>query len=337
MNKLLKAGLVLALPISLAAAFAPVGTAIRFAPEEGLSLTKTYEQKSMATLESILFRMGEEELDIEEIPEISIRSSEMIVFEDTYDSVEGGRATRLTRSFQELGRERTESYPDENGSITDTDTEETSGLADTVVVFSWDDDEEQYTVVFHEDSEGDEDLLEDLFGDADLLGFLPDGEVEVGDTWEPDVEAFKRLLSPGGDLVFLDDEGESSADEIDEEIDESLDGEIECELESIEDGIATITVTMELEGSGDIETDMDGDGEMIESGVQLREVSIDSEYEGTLTWNLRAGHMVAFSLVGETEVSILEQVTLQIANGEEFEQAQTMIFSSETEIEYSAE
>jgi len=206
-----------------------------------------------------------------------------------------------------------------------------------VVVFSWDEDEEQYTAAFHEDSEGDEDLLEDLWGDADLLGFLPEDEVEEGDSWEPDVEAFKRLLSPGGDLVFLDDEGESSADEIDEEIDESLDGEIECELESIEDGIAIISVTMELEGTGDIETDMEGDGEMIESGVQLREVTIESEYEGTLTWDLRAGHMVSFNLVGETEVSILEQVTLAIANGESFEQAQTMVFSSETEIEYSAE
>ena len=337
MNTSTRLGLLLALPLALTAGLSPSATTIRFAPEEGLSLTKTFESKTSAELEEMFLEMGDEEIEPDELPEILIRSSETIVFEDTYDAVADGRATTLTRSFTELGRSRSETFPGEDGSPTENEYDETSDLADTVVVFSWDEDDEAYTAEFHEDSDGDEDLLEGLYGDADVLGFLPEDEVEEGDTWEVDVEHYRKFFSPSGDLTFLNEEGETTRDEIDEEIEESLDGEIECELESVEDGLATIAVTIEVEGEGDTEEDLEGDGEMIDSAVQTRTVSVESEYEGTMVWNLRAGHLVSFELVGESEVSIAEGITLEISNGETFEQMQTMVFTSETEIEVTFE
>ena len=332
-----RAGLLLALAAGLTAGLAPTATTIRFAPEEGLSLTKTFATSTSAELDDMTFEMGGEELELPEIPEINIRSTETIVFEDTYDAVADGRPTQLTRAFSELDRSRNETFPGEGGELTDNDIEETSELTDTVVVFTWDEDDEEYTAAFDEDADGDEELLEGLWCDADVLGFLPDGEVEEGDTWEVDVEHYTIFFSPSGDLTFLDQDGNSSRDEIDEEIEESLDGEIECELESVEDGLAMISVTIEVEGSGDTEQELEGDGEMVDGGTATRAVEVESEYEGTLVWDLRAGHMVSFELVGESEVSISEGVTLDITTGDTFEQVQTMYFTSETEIEVTFE
>jgi len=335
MNKLLL--LALPLTLTLTAALAPTETTIRFAPEEGLSLTKTFESRTSAELEELLFEMGGEEVEIPEIPEISIRTSETLVFEDTYDAVEEGRPTRLSRSFQELGRSRSEDMPGPEGERVEVEGEESSELVDTVVIFTWDEDEEEYTAEYDEDADGDEELLDGLFADADLLGFLPEGEVAEGDTWEADIDAFHKLFNPGGDLTFLDEEGESTRTEIDEDLEESMEGEIECELEGVEDGLAIIAITLEVEGMGDIETELEGDGEMVDDGVQLREISVESEYEGAMVWDLEAGHLVSIELVGEAEVSILEKVTLNISTGDSFEQAQTMIFTSETELEITFE
>jgi len=54
--------------------------------------------------------------------------------------------------------------------------------------------------------------------DADLRCLLPEGDVEEGDTWEVDPAAWYASLSPSGILGFLDEDGNSSRDEIDEEI-----------------------------------------------------------------------------------------------------------------------
>ena len=328
-------GLGLLLPATLA--FMPTGASIRFAPEEGLTLTKTFVQSSEVTLESMEMMMGDETQEVDELPEININSTETIVFEDTYDSVGDERPTQLTRHFVELGRVREQSMQDESET-----SEETSELVDTVVIYSWDDDEEAFSAEFDEDSDGDEDLLESTWCDADLLGFLPDGEVDEGDTWEVDIEAWRHVLEPGGDLTFLDDEGESSMDEIDEEISASLDGDVECEFKGFrdEDGVrvAVIAVTVEVEGAGDSEEEQEIEPNDHVTGVtQSREVSISSEYEGELLWAVEAGHLLSLSLAGETSVEVNETVSFELTEGDTFEQSQLMTFGSETEIEFTFE
>jgi len=327
-------GLGLLLPTTLA--FMPTGASIRFAPKEGLTLTKTFVQKSVATLDSVELTMGDESQEVEEVPEIKIDSTETIVFEDTYTGMGDGRPTKLTRKYEELGRTRDQSTPDE-----DISTEESSELADLTVIYSWDDDDEVFTVAFDDDSDGDEDLLEPTWCDADLLGFLPEGEVDEGDTWDVEIDAWRHVLEPGGDLTFLDEDGESNSDEIDDEISESLDGDIECEFKGFREEddvrVAVIAVTIELTGEGDLESELEVEDEHLTSATQTRTVSIDTELEGELLWDVAAGHMVSFSAVGETTVEMNEGLVLEIDTGDTWDQAQLLTFSSEVELEFTFE
>ena len=318
------------------AAFLPTGASIRFAPEAGLSLTKTFVQSSEASLESVELQMGDETQDVDEVPEITIHSVETIVFEDTYNSVGEGRPDKLMRRYAELLRTREQSTPDGEESK-----EETSELADLTVVYTWDADEEAYMAAYHEDDEGDEDLLEPTWCEADMLGFLPVGEVEEGDTWSVRIDAWRHVLEPGGDLTFLDEDGESNSDEIDEEIFESLDGDIECEFKGFREEddvrVAVIAVTIELTGEGDTEEELEIDNENISSGLSHRKVSIETELEGELLWNVAAGHMMSFHVVGESTVEMNEGVTLELGTGDTWEQAQILTFSSELEMTFTFE
>lgn len=327
-------GLGLLLPTTLA--FMPTGASIRFAPEEGLTLTKTFVQKSTATLESVELTMGDESQEVDEVPEITIDSSETIVFEDTYTGVGDDRPTKLTRKFEELARTREQSTPDE-----DVSSEETSELEDLTAIYTWDDDDESYSAAFDDDSDGDEDLLEPTWCDADLLGFLPEGEVDEGDTWDVDIDAWRHVLEPGGDLSFLNEDGESNSDEIDQEISDSLDGDIECEFKGFREDddvrVAVIAVTIEVEGSGDLEEELEVEDEHISSAMQSREISVSTELEGELLWDVGGGHLLSFSAVGETNVEMNEGLTLEIETGDTWDQSQLLTFSSEVELDFTFE
>jgi len=323
--------------LPLTAALAPRGTTISFAPQEGLSLTKTFSQVLTAEIADLTVSMNDEEMELEGRPEMSIQSTEMIAITDTYTAVEGGRPTKLTRFFDELARSRSQEFDGES-----IESEETSELEGKSVLFEWDGDEESYEVRFSEDDEdADEDLLADLFGDADLLGFMPKEEVEEGDTWSVELIDYRRLFSASGDLVFLDEEGESSKDEIDELLDDNLEGEIECTFGGVEDVddvlMALIEFTVEIESDAETSGDLGIDDPEVSSGVEVSEISTSSEFEGTIYFNLRAGHIASVEIVGETEFNISEGVEIELHSGETFNQMQTMVFEGELEVEITFE
>ena len=323
--------------VPLTAALAPRGTAITFAPEDGLSLTKTYTQTLNAELSDIAFNMNGEEVEIEEVPTITITSNESIILNDTYETVEGRRATKLTRVFEELTRSREQVTEEETMSF-----EETSELEGLSVTFRWDEDEEAYTPRFtDEDESADEELLEELFADADMLGFLPTDEVEEGDSWSVELDDYRRLFSPSGELTFLDEEDEPTRDDIDEQIDENLEGEIECTFKGIEEvddvRMAVIEFTIELDSEGETSEEMEVEDDEIDSATQSRIINIDSEYEGSLYFNLATGHVASVSLVGESNFSVEEAMVIVHPEFGEFTQSQTMFFEGELEAEITFE
>lgn len=56
-----------------------------------------------------------------------------------------------------------------------------------------------FEVVFDDEGEEDDWLLEDLFRDPEPSGLLPSKRVRVGDRWRVDLEALSGVLLPGGD------------------------------------------------------------------------------------------------------------------------------------------
>ena len=335
--RLKRIALGLAVLLPLTAAFAPRGTAITFAPKEGSSLTKTYNQVLNAELAELSISFNGEEMEMEEQPELSISSVEKIVLTDTYDAVDEGRATKLTRVFDELSRGRTQTFGDESD-----ETEEVSELEGLTVLFTWDGEEETYTAAFQEeDKDADKDLLADLFGDADMLGFLPTDEVEVDDTWSVELIDYRRLFSPSGELVFMNEDGESNKDEIDELLDDNLDGEIECTFTGIEDvdgtQMAVIAFTIELDSEAETSDALEPPYGDMPPGTATRKITTESEYEGTLYFNLAAGHISSATIVGETSFTVEEGVDFELPDGETFSQVQTMVFDGEVEVDITFE
>lgn len=325
------------LPLTLA--FQPRETRLSFDPVADQTLTKTFEQEHTMTLEDVVVTIMGQELELDGAPESVIESSERIVLVDTYGAVEDGRVARLSRTFETLERERTTTNEGEDEFF-----EESSELEGVVVAFRWEDGE--YVAAFGEDFEDeDEDLLEGLWFDADLSGFLPEGEVEEGDTWEPDYQVWRQLNEPGGDLTFLDEDGESTRDELDEELEDNLEGTVECEFTGIreedEGRVAVIEVTVETEAEGSVVEDLtdeaQADGAEVSSVTNTRTVTIETETEGELLWLIEEGRFLSFQGTGEAEITMLIELEMVPNDGETFLQSQELTFAGELEVEVTFE
>ena len=324
------------LPITLA--FQPRGTSLTHKVVEGQTLTKTFDQDFTMTIEDVSVTVMGEEMEIPEIPENIIHSTESIVFTDTVGAVADNKAQRVARTFETLNRTRTNTTPDGEESM-----EETSDLEELEVVFAWDADDEEYAVDFGEDVEdGDTDLLEGIWFEADLAEFLPGGDVEEGDTWEVDYQAWRRLNEPSGDLTFLDEEGESTRDELDDMLSDNVEGEVTCEFKGVRevDGqrVGVIAIHVESETSATLETDMMDMMEpgAVSSATQTREVNVEGEFEGELLWLIEEGRCLSYSGTGSSEIEVIETASISGDMGD-FEQTQVLNFLGEGEIEITFE
>ncbi|HPF15349.1 MAG TPA: hypothetical protein PLJ12_13885, partial [Planctomycetota bacterium] len=268
---------------------------LRFAPEEGSEVTKTFTSGLDLTLDSmeVLVTVHGEEHPLDEaMPEMTIQSSSTYVFRDAYQACADGRPTKLKRHFETL-ESQVKRHAELDGKVEDSENEKASDLLGATVQFTWDDSEEGYKLAFAdqaEDEEYDEALLEGQRVEADYTGLLPKEEVELKDTWEIDAEAFYWITSPGGDLHLLaEDEDADESDDFDEQFHENLDGTIECTLDGIEDGIATVllTGTFTTKVHMDIEPPEDAPEEA-EEVETFRDMGFEYELEGKLLWDLKA-------------------------------------------------
>ena len=271
-----------------------------FAPEEGVRLKKTFELvcelKLVDDETKIIDDYGEH---VSRDSDLSISEEQTIIFSDEYHSMEDGRATRISRTFETLSRQsQSEARWLPTGSVlVQEEREATSELEGLAVIFTWAEDEEKYAAQFvEEDEEEDKDLLEDLDADADLTWFLPESEVDEGDSWDLEVDAFLALTSPGGDTK-IEPAGEVSLSprlerERDELFKENLKGYITCTYEGAEDGIATVAIEIDLESRFEHEL-VPGMSQFFSSSFEL---------EGELRWNVEAGHASTLLLEGDREL-----------------------------------
>ncbi|MCP3917931.1 MAG: hypothetical protein GY711_20485 [bacterium] len=279
-----------------------------FAPEAGTTLTKTFRQDFEVELidQELVFTInGEEqpEPDGGEF-ELVLKEHETITITDEYIAVEGGRATQLRRTYDEL---TTLSTQEISGPEIESDAEPEKGeseLEGTTVLFQWSEDDEEYAVEFSGDDEGDEELLEDLDADADLTWFLPDDEVDVGDSWELEASVFALLSSPGGDSKVERPGDDDTEDAFGEQFDENLSGDVTCTLSEIEEGVAVIRIEMELETTVEEEDDMGGEEADVTSTSTY---SFTFELEGELRWNVEANHADGLSLSGDAGLELVNE------------------------------
>jgi len=293
----MKASILVAAGAGLILASPPEHAELAFHPKPGLVLEKTYEQEATLELKEIRFKLGGEDVPRDSIqaPGIALTRTLEVESTDTYAAVEGGRVTKLVRRFGELSGREVGRFTTPQGE-SESARERTSPMAAKTVSFTWDAGESR-KVPSSEDGVAQA-LLDELEPELDLLLFLPDSEVEEGESWEVDAGALRYLLAWGGDLGWRFEEATDSGD-LDRQFLENATGELraksagEREVEGAPCGV--VAVVFEIASSGE--------GQNLSPGMEgVQQATFEIELEGELLWDAKAGVFRSLALEGDGKV-----------------------------------
>ncbi len=307
---------------------APDNLELTWAPEEGLVLVRTFEASHDFALVEASLSVDDEVHASDEVPDWEVAYSERIVVTDTLVSVGNGRPLELRRTFDELESEVAYSGDDLEEDFAYTSM---SDLQGRTVRFVRAEDEDDFEVEGYEE-EIDEDLLDGLIEDMDLRAFLPDHEVEEGDTWEVSPAAYLAYMWPGGNLDFyMEDEGEvdETSAEIGELLYESMDGEATVTYAGTRDEDGVRVAVLELE----IEVEAEAEVEVEEPAPGTQTIRLFRSVSGELLWNLEGGHLHSLHVDGEGGERTNYAFTVESPEGDEVEVEEGRAF--EGEVSYS--
>ena len=311
-----------------------------FHPEEGSSIERTFGTELDMQLDSYSVQVnGEDMTAMMGEFELSIRTEQEIGVTDTFASLGDGRPVKLERTFDSLEGSTVVSSASMVGQE-DQSFSSASELEGKTVVFKWNDEDEEFVVTW-EDGEEDDELLGGLTEDMDLRVLLPEEEVSKGDTWTVDLSELAALATPGGNLQLVPEEMEQAEgmdtdflDDIREEFGEQFadlfDGECTCTFKELREDegeqIAEITVEIEIASAANV-ADMLMDvidkmssqfgGDAPEVDIEAADINLDFDGEGTLFWNLSAGHARSFEVSGDALFSVDIAVAIEAPDGQQ--------------------
>ncbi|MAF66580.1 MAG: hypothetical protein CMJ84_13100 [Planctomycetes bacterium] len=312
----------LALSLPALHAFQPRFDSVSFAPEAGATLDKELTLEATLYLEDVTLVLNGSEMPPEMLGEAmdeGLIMNASVEVSDEYVSTRGGKHMELLRTFTGMALEL--------GTESDSESmDEFTEIEDSTVRFAWDSDEDDYSVSY-EDGSGDEDLLEGLSPDMDFLALLPEGDVDRDDTWEvADVDSLATLFFPGGLAMPSPDDEEGAelfeefSDDFEAQLRDALDGfSVNCKYNGArEEGDVRVgEIGFKYEGQASLDlSDMLTEmvslqgGEMDISADIAATVDIEFEGEGTLLWDLGAGHVAGFEmsmemlLIGDVEADV---------------------------------
>ena len=331
-------------PAAICALAAPASE-IAFSPAEGHSVTRSWITKSQFSLDDMEMSMNGNPMPMEMEMEMDMDMEMTFEVTDTFVAMMDGQPSVLRRSYDVL---------DSNGSFVmeaamlpdggdDRTIEASSELEGKAVLFTWNDEDEEYEVVFDE-SEGDEELLEGLTENMDFRALLPAGDVAEEDTWEIDVKTLTEILAPGGDMGLvpeLDEEemmGMSGMQDLsrgmNDMLGDLLEGEATGTFKGFQDvdgtNVAAIGITVSIESSNDMtEKVEEAMGELpieAEVAIDYMDVEVEIEGEGVLYWDVEAGHAHSYEMSGS--MSFITDMGMSITMGDQdMEMEQTMEMS----------
>jgi hypothetical protein len=309
---------------------------ISFAPSSDASIEMTYENNAEFFLDELSVNfMGNDMGGLIGAIDASVNIELESTFTDTYRSVEDGQPMSFQRVYgaANIGGEGSmEAQGESESNSFSVD----SALENATVSFKWDEEEEEYTRAFVDDEEADDTLLQGLLPRLDLAFMLPEEGVSVDDEWQVDAIQIASLLVPGGDLAY-DVEGRDEADfssfdggmDSDEAYDtlvELIDGDVTAKFKGMreddESHLAEIQITMDISGEEDF---ADKIVDAILAGIEASggdvptdaipefntfALSVAFDGEGTLMWDVRAGHAASFTMSSEVEVALAVNVAI---------------------------
>jgi hypothetical protein len=301
-------------------ALVPTGEVPRFEPEEGARVKRTVEQSVHLELESLEMSFGGEELPEEasEGAEIVFDETGRYTIVDTFVETEDGRPRVLERRFEELTGEAEDKsnlpWGEEESSK-----ERSSLLQGHTVRFTWDPEEESYTLAFagEDEADADEALLEGLEEDLDLRGLLPEREVAEGDSWTVELERVRCLWDYGGDLK-LETEDEEDDDEIDEVLKKNLAGEVQATFKGMRtvDGRELYVIAVEAELSTQGEVDIEQELEDGGTAKGTKGIELTMGLSGEVLWDVSSRRCGSIELEGPVRCAFTANSTIEAEQGE---------------------
>lgn len=297
----------LALPLAVIPFFS--ADELAFRPAAGTSVGKELTIDLELAIDDVSVSMNGQELPPEMLGELGdekLLVHVLLEVTDKYVSAKDGRPTDLLRTFDDLSAKV--EFGD-NAESTDGPDE----LKGKTVRFLWNDGEQRYDKSFHE-STSEEAKLEALSEDMDLRLLLPTKKVSDGDTWEVAGEKLAPLFMPGGFASGEDEDEETAA--IEEEIRSQLaafvkDFKVVCKYAGQrEDGdVRAAEIQFTFEGAPKLDM-----GRVIEEVAAAQGDAPDAEVtavvaatikgEGTLQWNVAAGHVHAFEMQSDLALDL---------------------------------
>ncbi len=306
-------------------AFALPGSRVRFAPAEGTSVTKTFENKGEFSLDHMAMTINGQENPAMPQMTMTFNTTQKVVVTDDYVANREGAPKKLKRHFDDLGSDVAMSMKMEvmgESHDQDKNVKAKSQLAGKTVVYTWDSDAKEYKKAFDPAGEN-ADLLKGLREDMDLRALLPENEVKEGDEWDINVKDLASVLGPGGNLSLVPDEKEgggsdmsmtSGMSSMSEMLGDLLEGEAKGKFTGMRDvggtKMAVIKITVKISSSKDMtdivaeamkKTKMPAEMEM---KFDHMDVDLKIEGEGELIWDLAGGHAHSMELSGPVHVNM---------------------------------
>jgi hypothetical protein len=314
---------VLCSPVLLA--FALPASKVRFAPSEGSSVTKTFENKGEFSLDHMSMTINGQESPGTPQMTMTFNTNQKIVVTDEYVSNREGAPKKLKRHYDDLGSDVAMSMKMEvMGESHDQDksVKAKSQLTGKTIVFTWDSDAKEYKKAF-DPAEENADLLKGVREDMDLRALLPENEVKEGDEWDINVKDLATVLGPGGNLSLVPDEKESGGMDpgmtsgmtsMSEMLGDLLEGEAKGKFTGMRDvggtKMAVIKITVKISTSKDM-TDIVTEAmkkTKLPSEMEMKfdhmDMDLKIEGEGELVWNVASGHAQSLDFSGPVHVNM---------------------------------
>ena len=283
--------------LSLASATDFESHALRFTPAAGARVETRITSTMQMDSNRFEVVMGGQKVPEQFLPplDVSYEGVHELVARDTYVAVADGAPTKLVRRYETLSglaiwdAALGEEYDDAAG-----ESRTPAEVEGEEVEFEWSASQGRYLRALVDSDERPEGL-DRLDARLDLAGFLPQGEVAVGDVWELGPQLVDGLLEPGGDLGLTG----SSAEPGSEGLARTSDGELSARLVSVEDGRALI----EFEGEHVTKETSATTLERVPvvDGTATQTDTSTLTLKGRLEWDVRAGRLVTLGLEGTVE------------------------------------
>ncbi|MEX1024486.1 MAG: hypothetical protein WD226_05355 [Planctomycetota bacterium] len=316
--------------VALATTFlaVPVAHELRLGLEADTQLTRSFEAEGAIELNFAQLVDGEEQET--DAPTIDIESSRTMVIVDRIEAVTDGAPTRILREYRDMTYERVVDLPEET-----IDEALTSPLEGESVVFRWDADDDSWSAELPPDSDSDldQETLDDLRADLDLVGLLPDDEVEVGDSWDVGLELYLSLNWVGGLIPWNGEDDEQDPAQLDAARQDFANAEAEgtATLTSVDEDRAIIHISLEGSTWSEVELDIEVEPDSPVDSVR-RESTTEVAMDIEVTWDLTLGRWTHFEISDVTTGVSDEIVRLTGPDGQELELTQRRTFASDVEI-----